>query len=460
MPVELGAALETFLRPTRLAQGMIDQTSIEREHAHPTPDATVSPVGPGLAAPAEVETFWRRFVRFVRHVVGRFIDDGCFAAAGALSYTTLVSIVPLLAISLAVLSAFPIFDKMRERALMLMFDNFVPTVGATVEEYISNFAQSAGKTTAIGLLVLAVTAIMLLATIEDRLDAIWRVHAPRRWLARILTYWTMLTLGPLLFGIGLSVPASLHGITRDMAVVGASQHLVEQWLSILAAYAPFLLESAGFTLLFCLIPHCPVRWRDGAIGAVVAALLFEGCKAGFTLYLAHFNAYQAIYGALAVIPIFLLWMYLSWSVVLFGAEVAAAVPLWGLAAPDEVLARQRVDLDLGLAVIGRLVRQGQTGGSVPLRGLATELAAPVGLLANCLDRLLAAGFVAASVDGGWVLARDLTTARLVDLKHAVETEPDYRRGRRSARLGTRWQGVTAAERAALDVPIADLLGTD
>ena len=111
---------------------MIDQNLIEREHVRPAPN----------------EAVWHRLVRFVRHVVKRFIEDGCFAAAGALSYTTLVSIVPLLAISLAVLSAFPIFDKLRERALMLMFDNFVPTVGATIEEYISTFAQSAGKTTA------------------------------------------------------------------------------------------------------------------------------------------------------------------------------------------------------------------------------------------------------------------------------------------------------------------------
>ncbi|HLZ64739.1 MAG TPA: YihY family inner membrane protein [Aliidongia sp.] len=432
---------------------MIDQGLSEREHAHPAPDAAA----PVDGVPAEVESFRQRFVRFTQHVVRRFIEDGCFAAAGALSYTTLVSIVPLAAIGLAVLSAFPIFDKLRERALMVMFDNFVPTVGATVEQYISSFAQSAGKTTAIGLLVLAITAIMLLATIEDRLDAIWRVHAPRRWMARILVYWTMLTLGPLLFGVGLSVSASLHGITRDMAVVGASQHTVEEWLNLLAAYAPFLLETAGFTLLFCLVPHCPVRWRDGAIGAVVAALLFEGCKAGFTLYLAHFNAYTAIYGALAVIPIFLLWMYLSWSVVLFGAEIAAAVPLWGHAAPAEALARQRVDLDLGLAVVGRLAHQGRTGGSLTLRALATELAAPIGPLSNCLDRLLAANFVAASVDGGWVLARDLAAARLVELKQAVETEPAYRRGRRIARLGQRWQGVNEAERAALDVPVADLL---
>jgi len=420
---------------------MIDQNLIEREHAGPEKAATLQD----------------RFSGFVRHVVKRFIEDGCFAAAGALSYTTLVSIVPLLAISLAVLSAFPIFDKLRERALMLMFDNFVPTVGATIEEYISTFAQSAGKTTAIGLLVLAVTAVMLLATIEDRLDAIWRVHTPRRWMTRILTYWTMLTLGPLLLGVGLSVSTSLHGFTRDIAVVGASQHQIEEWLTLLAAYTPFILEWIGFTLLFCLIPHSPVRWRDGAIGALVAALLFEGCKAGFTLYLAHFNAYQAIYGALAVIPIFLLWMYLSWSVVLFGAEVAAAIPLWGLAAPDAARAQQRVDLDLGLAILARLAQHGKTGGALAFRVLATELAAPAGLLSTCLDRLLAAGFVAASVDGGWVLARDLAVTRLGELKRAVEIEPDYHRGRRNARLGRQWQPVTEAEQTALDVPIAELI---
>jgi len=438
---------------------MIDQDTIKTERARTASDeAEPDKTKPRRTAAAA--RVWQRLVRFVRHVFTRFIEDGCFAAAGALSYTTLVSIVPLLAISLAVLSAFPIFDKLRERALRLMFDNFVPTVGATVEEYISSFAQSAGKTTAIGLLVLAVTAILLLATIEDRLDAIWRVHAPRRWMARILIYWTMLTLGPLLFGVGLSVSASLNGLTHDFAAGGAPHHVVEASLRLLAAYAPFLLEWLGFTLLFCLIPHCQVRWRDGAIGALVAALLFEACKTAFTLYLAHFNSYQAIYGAMAVIPIFLLWMYLSWGVVLVGAEVAAAVPLWGLAAPAEALAQARVDLDLGLAVLGRLVAQGRHGGSLSFRRLAIELAAPAGVLANCLDRLLAAGFVAASVDGGWVLARDLSTARLGDLKAAVETEPGYRRGRRIDRLGRHWQPVNAAERSALDVPVATLLGEE
>ena len=240
------------------------------------------------------------FGRFAWYVARRFNDDGCLAAAGALSYTTLVSLVPLLAISLAVFSAFPIFDTLRGEALSFIFNAFVPRIGGTVEGYISTFAASAGKTTALGVVVLAVTAIMLLATIEARLDAIWRVHVPRGWVARITIYWTLLTLGPLIFGLALSISTSLHVVTRDLGTAGAASLPVLGQLSFVAGTLPVLLQGVGLMLFYCLIPHCPVRWRDGLLGGVAAAMLLEICRFGFTLFIDHYNSYEPIYGALAV----------------------------------------------------------------------------------------------------------------------------------------------------------------
>ncbi|MGB8841915.1 MAG: YihY family inner membrane protein, partial [Aliidongia sp.] len=338
-----------------------------------------------------------RFVRFGFYVLNRCNDDGCLAAAGALSYTTLVSLVPLLAISLAVFSAFPIFDKVRGEVLSFVFDAFVPRIGGTVEGYIATFAASAGKTTALGVVVLAVTAIMLLATIEARLDAIWRVHAPRGWIARITIYWTLLTFGPLIFGAAFSISTSLHLTAAEWGVDDAALPILGRLPALVAWAVPVVLQSLGLTLFYCLIPHCSVRWRDGLLGGVVAGLLLEICRGGFTLFIDHYNSYEPIYGALAVIPIFLLWMYLSWAVVLFGAEIAAAVPLWGI---DEALgdAPETTDLELALRLLEALSAQIRRGGTARLRSLARQARASTGIVGDCLSILCTAGFVAATLD--------------------------------------------------------------
>jgi membrane protein len=393
-----------------------------------------------------------RLAHFTRHVLRRFNDDGCLAAAGALSYTTLVSLVPLLAISLAVLSAFPIFGELRDQALGFVFDAFVPRIGGTVEWYISYFAASAGKTTAIGIVVLAATSVMLLTTIEHQLDAIWRVNTSRRWVARITVYWTVLTLGPLLFGLALSISADLHGFFGEL---GVSQQMVLRVLRSLGWVVPGALETLGCTLFYCLIPHCPVRWRDGLLGGVVAAILLEICKAGFTLFIDHFNSYEAIYGALAVIPIFLLWMYLSWSIVLFGAEIAAAVTLWQI---DETLAppSELTDLELALRLLETLTAQSRNGGSATIAMLTRKARRPSDLVGQCLNRLSRTGFVAATTDGGFVLSRDLNGTPLGALEAALQ--PGRRQAQAArAKLAECFGPVRLAEEAAMSAPIAAFL---
>jgi membrane protein len=405
---------------------------------------------------AAASRWLRRLGRFVYHVLRRYNDDGCLAAAGALSYTTLVSLVPLLAISLAVFSAFPIFDKLRGEALGFVFDAFVPRIGGTVEWYISYFASSAGKTTAVGIIVLAVTSIMLLATIESRLDSIWRVHVPRGWVARVTIYWTVLTLGPLLFGLAMSISTSLHLTTLELGAAGvAALPLLER----LAWTLPVLLQSLGLTLFYCLIPHCPVRWRDGLLGGVAAGILLEICKFGFTLFVDHYNSYEAIYGALAVIPIFLLWMYLSWSVVLFGAEIAAAVPLWDI---DEALvsAPQITDLELAMRLLEALSTQNRRGGTARLRQLARKARVSTGAVGDCLGRLSKSGFVAASLDGGFVLARDLNRVSLQALDTALGPDSQHSRLQSRSRrvaLDERLAAARLAEQEALSAPVASFL---
>ena len=266
---------------------------------------------------------------FALYSLRRFNADGCFAASGALSYTTLVSLVPLAVIALGSLSSFPILAPVRERLLGLAMENFVPSIGSQAAWWFRTFADSATQTTAIGAAGIAATGILLLVTVEDQLNLIWRVTAPRPWGQRLLAYWTLITLGPLLIGVSLSL-STYFEIAARQAGFGeqALAWFASSWLHGAARAVPALLEFVALTLLYGLIPNCAVRWRDGALGAVIATLTIEILKVGFSIYIGATSFYSTVYGALAVIPIFLLWMYISWMAVLLGAVVAAALPNW------------------------------------------------------------------------------------------------------------------------------------
>ena len=176
---------------------------------------------------------------FAIYALRRFVADGCFAASGALSYTTLVSLVPLAVIALGSLSAFPIFAPVHEELLGLVFRNFVPSIGEQAAWWFRNFAESAAQTTAIGIAGIAATGILLLVTVEDQLNLIWRVTAPRPWVQRVLAYWTLITLGPLLIGVSLSlstyfeIAARQVGLGHEAAALFASG-----WLHGLARAVP------------------------------------------------------------------------------------------------------------------------------------------------------------------------------------------------------------------------------
>src|ERR1700759_1328142 len=264
---------------------------------------------------------------FAMYSLRRFLADGCFSASGALSYTTLVSLVPLAVIAFGTLSVFPIFAHVHDELAALAFRSLVPSIGEQAEWWVRTFADSAPHTTAIGIAGISATGILLLVTVEDQLNLIWRVTSPRRWVQRILAYWTLITLGPLLIGISLSLSTYFEIAARQ---VGLGQEAVawfaSSWLHSLARAVPAVLEFVALTLLYSLIPNCAVRWRDGALGALIATIAIEILKVGFSFYIGISSFYQTVYGALAIIPIFLLWMYISWMAVLLAAATTA--PNW------------------------------------------------------------------------------------------------------------------------------------
>lgn len=241
-------------------------------------------------------------------------------SAAALSYTSLLALVPLCAIGFAIFAAFPAFDNMQQLVMRFVFSNFAPHASDTVGQYLETFLSNVGKLTGAGTVFLIVTAIMLLSVIEGTFNQIWRVRRPRPLIIRLMAFWTVLTLGPVLLGLSLSVSSFI--LAQTLTNGG------ESGIGALTRFIPLLLQSIGFTLLYLILPNTRVRWTHALSGGVVAAALFECLKLGFGIYIANFGAYQTIYGALSTLPVFLIWMYLSWAVILSGAIIAAAIPGW------------------------------------------------------------------------------------------------------------------------------------
>src|SRR5271168_1441967 len=357
---------------------------------------------------------------FAMYSLRRFLADGCFSASGALSYTTLVSLVPLAVIAFGTLSAFPIFAQVHDELVALAFRTLVPSIGEQAAWWFRAFADSAAQTTAIGIAGISATGILLLVTVEDQLNLIWRVTAPRPWVQRILAYWTLITLGPLLVGVSLSL-STYFEIAARQAGFGqeALTWLASSWLHGLARAVPALLEFVALTLLYGLIPNCTVRWRDGALGAIIATLTIEILKVGFSIYIGATSFYSTVYGALAIIPIFLLWMYIAWMAVLLGAVVAAALPNWRIDERIGNVPAGGVWLGLSLALIAALARAQRHGEARSTPALAAELGVATTVIDAHIKPLAEAGFAAHTQSGRWVLAWSPESATLHDLYEAL-----------------------------------------
>ncbi len=279
--------------------------------------------GYGTVNTLAANTTMRRALHHLWHfsiaLVRRLQHDRLTMMAGSLAYVTLLSLVPLVAVTFSIISAFPMFADFQGLIEDFVFNNFVPAAGAVVKQNLRGFVENASRMTTVGVLALMVVALLLISAIDNSLNKIFRVQAHRRWTRAFPMYWTVLTLGPLLMGGSLAVSSYLLSLQlfRETAVTSL--------LSELLRGLPFIFSVGMFCLLYLMVPNRRVPFIHGLAGAVVAALLFELGKRGFAIYIASFPTYQLIYGALASIPILLVWIYLSWVVVLFGAEFTAAL---------------------------------------------------------------------------------------------------------------------------------------
>lgn len=253
-------------------------------------------------------------------IVQQFIDDHCLSKAAALAYTSLLALVPLMTVSLSILAAFPVFQDVSAEIQNFVFANFVSGSAGVVQEHIKQFTEAAMHLSVTGLVFLVIAAVMMIFNMEIDFNAIWRVEKRRSGISAFLMYWAVLTLLPILFAIGIAISTylgSLSFVTGTAEALRIKQPLLE--------LSPYLLTWVCFTILYIALPNCRVLVRHALLGGFVATVLFEMAKRGFAYYISHFPTYQLLYGALAAIPIFFMWVYLSWVVVLIGAVVAHVV---------------------------------------------------------------------------------------------------------------------------------------
>ncbi len=357
-----------------------------------------------------------RLAELVRVVARRFQEDHGLQTASSLTFTTLLSLVPIITVALTLMSAFPVFQGMSGIIEDWVFDNVVPESAEAIEKYTEQFVDNAAKLTAVGIAFLAVTSIMLLITIDDAFNDIWRVRRPRPMLQRILIYWELITVGPLLMGGSLSLSSWLMG-----ASAGWTQGIPYAGVSLIKLSA-IALTSMALALLYFAMPNRPVQIRDALTGGILAGVVFELTKQGFGFYITNFPTYKLVYGAFAAVPVFLMWLYISWLVVLLGAVVVAALPEWRQQSVQGRLAPGS-NFVYALQVLKALWQAQQRGDVVTVPSLHANLHIRYERIEAILDTMQRAAWVNRALPAGWVLHRNPATIAVSDVYKLFVFDP-------------------------------------
>ncbi len=359
---------------------------------------------------------------FLQYLLRRFVRNQGVANAASLTFTTLLSLVPLMAVSLAVVSLLSISDQIYVQIQAFVFDNFVPAAGAVLQNHLAQFSAKAAQMTGPGFLFLLVVALMMMASIDRAFNNIWQVKKKRAPMALFVVYWAILSLGPLL--IGLSVVVSSYLITIPLF-----SGVTDEWVSVskFLIVAPTVASMAAFSLLYLVVPNRRVPIKYALMGGLLAALLFELTKRGFALYITQFPTYEAIYGALSAVPIFLIWIYLSWIITLLGAEFTYCLEYFEYEC--QVAQTKGADkIILHFQLLQQLWLNQQTGDTASLRQLSNSLrGVPEGALEAGLMLLQRENLVVCSEVQQWALCHDLSKVSVWDLLCLTENrlpEPD------------------------------------
>jgi membrane protein len=350
-----------------------------------------------------------RVTTFLRFLLHRFYDDRCFESAGALAYATVFALVPFATVVFMLLSAFPAFNEWTERLTNFIFANFVPSSARSLQQNLRDLAAGARGLTGSGIFALIASVFVSMWSIEQAFNRIWRVPSARPRVVRFLMYWTLLTLGSLVM-VSLLTATSAFLSVHQLRPVGVGTYLL--------GYLPTLLEFVSFSLAYWLVPHRTVPKRFAIAGGLLATALFELTKWGFALYLRN-ASFEQLYGALAVIPIFLLWIYTSWLVVLLGASLAASLAAFRFQ-PRTLRLEPGSEIYAYLRLLGRLEESRRGGAGLHLADIQRrEPSLTDDALADMLHALDELNIVKRAEEGAWLLSRDLAEVPLAEIYEHV-----------------------------------------
>jgi membrane protein len=260
---------------------------------------------------------------FLRFVLRRWREDRCPQIAGALTYTTLLAIAPVFAVAVALLASTPFLGDVMAKIKIFLLLNLAPEIAQTIiTVYMPQLARNARRLTWVGTGTVLVVAVWLMLIMDRSLNAIWRVRQSRPYWISIPAYMAVIVAGPILLGVGVTITTYIMTLSNEVTGMSGKMH------ALLLRGVPVATSALAFFLLYRIIPHRPVPWRHAALGGLVAGVLFESAKQIFAFYVQASPTYNMVYGAFAALPLFLVWIYLSWLVILLGAELTAAASYW------------------------------------------------------------------------------------------------------------------------------------
>lgn len=394
----------------------------------------------------------QRAQQFLKVMLEQFRDNDCIKSAGFLTYVTLFALVPFMTVTYSMFSIIPAFQGLGIELQELIFANMVPQTGEEVLSYLRTFSEQARKLTIVGVAFLVISAYFMLTNIEKNFNSIWGGMRGRYGLSKFLLYWALLTLGPLLLGAGLAMSTYLASLRLFM-----DEYRALGWLTWIFGFSPWVLTTATFTLLFAAVPNCKVPLRDAFIGGVVTAVAFEILKALFGLVVAN-SAMTSIYGAFAIVPMFLLWVNISWMTILAGGVLVHTIGVY------KVTLREKgyPDLVAALLVLWHFHKRANEGA-----GMNDKELFQLGLSTNQWQRIIESlqrhRMIASTSQGNFVLCRNLhkvTVNQLVSILRLPSLTPeapgDLKQVPWYASFSERLKGIGDYTREQLDMTLAEL----
>lgn len=392
--------------------------------------------------------------QLLRAVGRRFHDGRCAQVAGSLAFTTLLSLVPFVTLVAVVFSRLPQSARLDAALRGFLLDNLLPEkAGKVIATYALQFSQKATNLTIAGAVALILTAVLLMRTIDQVINEIWMVRSRRPWATRLAAYWVALSFGPLLLAGGVVLASAM--LNMSLSVVSEPVWLEAVGLRLIS----MAFMTVLFGLLYYVVPHCRVKAGHALAAGLLAAVGLLLMQRLLGAYLLHFPSYTLVYGAFAAVPILLVWLYVSWIVVLLGAVVAAVLP-------ERKRLRGRLPvfpgrrLYVALLMLSELVEAQRVGRSCDFDALAHVARTAPEEVGEVLAQLAAARFVACAEEGGWMLARSAEGVRLAEVAQLFGWRlpplgPDVPEPA-GCQVRQRYEGLLAAMETAADLPLASL----